>query len=183
VRPREFRLGGPDRPTPVRVRELQPRDEDGLPALFDTGEGWFVTATGQPAAPGDAQSLCYSLPQGAALEDKVLLVVEADGRIVGVVDAVPRYPGPQTCSVGLFLIHPAWRRRGLGRAVSDGLLAEPTGHGIGEVLASVAEGWEPGTAFLRTLGFLLGAARDAGTANRNRGPGERPVLHGRLVVS
>jgi GNAT superfamily N-acetyltransferase len=163
-----------------RVRELEPADEESVLALFAAAEDWFTAATGQPAAPGDVQSLLYALPEGAAFEDKVLLVVETDRRTVGVVDAVLRHPTAASCSVGMFLVHPAHRRQGLGRHAAAVLLGELAARGRTEVVAPVTEGRQPGRAFLAALGFALDAPGTAASANRDPGPAERPALPARL---
>jgi GNAT superfamily N-acetyltransferase len=178
---------------PIRIRDLEPSDEAALLALFEAAEDYFVAATGQPAGPGDVQSLYYALPDGAAFEDKALLVVTAGERVVGVIDAVPHHPHPTACAVGLFLLHPKDRRRGLGRRVAEALFAELVRLGVTEVGAGVPAGWAPGQAFLIALGFTLDEARMPSNANRNSGPGEgrviparkllwkRPIVHAGLV--
>ena len=170
-----------------RVRDLEPSDEDGALALFEASEDWFTAAFGQSAMPGDVQSLYYSLPEGAAFEDKALLVVEADDRIVGLVDAVREHPAAGVCTVGLFLVHPDCRRFGLGRSVAAALFEALVADGCTEVVASVAEGWQPGLKFLEALGFAREAAgeapREAAHANRNPGPGERPTVRARLRIA
>ena len=93
-------------PTAVRVRDLEPDDEDAVLDVFAAAEDWFVAETGQPSAPGDVQSSFYALPEGARLEDKVLLVIEADGEVVGYVDAVLRYPSSTSIGIGTFLVRP-----------------------------------------------------------------------------
>ncbi|WP_190158212.1 GNAT family N-acetyltransferase [Streptomyces litmocidini] len=172
----DLELGGRE----VRIRDLEPADEQDVLALFDAAEDWFTAATGGPAAPGDVQSLYYGLPEGAAFEDKALLVVTVDGRIVGVIDAVLRHPTAGACSLGLFLVHPAFRRQGLGRLVASALLRELAGQDCTHVAASVAEGWQPGTGFLADLGFSFEAPRIPTNTHRNPGPGERPVVPARL---
>ncbi|MFJ5273385.1 GNAT family N-acetyltransferase [Streptomyces sp. NPDC088358] len=163
-----------------RVRDLEPVDEKAVLALFDAAEDWFTATTGQPAAPGDIQSLYYALPEGAAFEDKALLVIEADRHVVGLIDAVLHHPTVSTCSLGMFLVHPAHRRCGLGRQVASALFGELAARGHTEVVASVAEGWQPGRAFLAALGFTLGTPGPATNTNRNLGPGERPIIPARL---
>jgi hypothetical protein len=78
-------------------------DEAALQALFAACEDYFLAATGLPSGPGDVQSMFYALPEGADPDDKRLLVVEADGEVVGLVDVVLRHPAQDTASVGLFL--------------------------------------------------------------------------------
>lgn len=163
-----------------QVRDLEAADEEDLLALFDAAEDWFTTATGQPAAPGDVQSLYYALPEGAAFDGKALLVFTADGRIVGVIDAVLRHPTKDTCSLGLFLVHPAYRRHDLDSLVASPLLRELAAQGCTYVAASVTEGRQPGLTLLDHLGFSFETPGTPAGANRNLGPDERPVVPARL---
>jgi GNAT superfamily N-acetyltransferase len=167
----------------LRVRDLEPDDEPDALGLFEACEDWFSHAFGQPAMPGDVQSLYYSLPDGAEFENKAILVIEAEGRIIGLIDAVREYPDRGACSVGLFLVRPDCRRFGLGRAVASALIGSLAADGCTEVIASVAEGWKPGLKFLDALGFASEAPREAAHANRNLGPGERPTVRARLRTS
>ncbi|WNM34463.1 GNAT family N-acetyltransferase [Streptomyces sp. Li-HN-5-11] len=164
----------------VVLREPVPGDEDGLLAVFEECEDWFVAATGLPSAPGDVQSLFYALPEGAGPDDKVLLVVERDGAVVGLVDTVRDHPEPGAVAVGLFLLAPRARGLGAGRAVAEALLARA--EGVTRVTASVPPGWEPGEHFARRLGFTLGepSAVGAEVGNRRAGPREVAVRRAEL---
>ncbi|MFG2355793.1 GNAT family N-acetyltransferase [Streptomyces sp. NPDC048521] len=155
----------------VLVRELGPADEGPLLTLFDECEDWFVAATGLPSGPGDVQSLFYALPEGADPDDKVLLVVERDGVVAGVVDAVRNHPEPGAVAVGLFLLAPWARGRGLGRAVAASLLARAEGASV--VTATVPPGWRSGEAFLRRLGFTLTSDAAPRPADADRRPNPR----------
>lgn len=166
----------------VRIRDLMPEDEAEVLALFDAAEEWFIAATGQPAAPGDVQSLYYTLPEGAQFDDKVLLVITASNRIVGVVDAVLHHPAAEDCAVGLFLIHPAWQHTGLGLLTANALFSDLAARGFSGVTASLTEGWEPGRAFLERLGFAFDPPRTPDAMNRNLGPAERSVIPARLEL-
>ncbi|MGW0413754.1 N-acetyltransferase family protein [Streptomyces collinus] len=166
----------------VRVREPGPADEGPLLTLFGECEDWFLAATGLPPGPGDVQSLFYALPKGARPEDKVLLVLERDGAVAGLVDAVRNHPEPGAVAVGLFLLAPWARGRGLGRALAESLLAR-----AGEVplvTATVPAGWRCGERFLEHLGFTLHAPSPTPPepGNRRPGPGEGSVRRAELRV-
>lgn len=164
------------------IRDLEPEDEAEVLALFDAAEDWFIAATMQPAAPAEVQSLYYSLPEGAQFDDKVLLVVTVEDSIAAVVDAVLRHPSASECCVGLFLVHPAYRRIGLGRLAASLLMAELAKRGYTAVTASLPDGWQPGRAFLEALGFEFGAPRRPDAMNRNLGPYEDIVVPARLEL-
>ncbi|MFF9396414.1 GNAT family N-acetyltransferase [Streptomyces griseoluteus] len=141
----------------VLLREPGPADEAALLRLFEECEDWFTAATGLPSAPGDVQSLYYALPEGADPGDKVLLLVERGGEVAGLVDAVRDWPEPGAVAVGLFLLAPWARARGLGRAVAQTLLER----GASRVTATVPAGWKAGERFLERLGFALEAPEGA----------------------
>ncbi|RAJ63169.1 RimJ/RimL family protein N-acetyltransferase [Streptomyces sp. PsTaAH-130] len=157
----------------VVVRELAPADEAPLIRLFEECEDWFLAATGLPSAPGDVQSLYYGLPEGAHPENKVLLVLERDGVVAGVVDAVREHPEPGAIAVGLFLLAPWARGRGLGHRLARSLLARAGDPPL--VTATVPPGWHPGERFLERLGFSLDPEPGPGSANRRQGPREAEV--------
>ena len=163
-------------PTAVTVRDLEPDDEAAVLAVFTAAEDWFLAETGQPSAPGDVQSSFYALPDGAAFEDKVLLVIEADGEVVGYVDAVLHHPHSTSIGIGTFLIRPEARRRGIGRAVAQALSAAAGKDGFTQISTHVAPGWEPGREFLDALGYEFSDARHPGPANRRPGPYDGPVI-------
>jgi GNAT superfamily N-acetyltransferase len=166
-----------------RVSDVLPSDEPGLLRLFEASEDYFVAATGLPAGPGDVQSLFYGLPEGADVRDKQILVVEApSGELVGLVDLVLHHPDPDACAVGLFLLRPDARRRGLGSALAAALLERAAEGGVQRVTATVPDGWEPGLAFLAARSFTLSDPEDVpgARANRNTGPREAAVRRAEL---
>lgn len=169
---------------PVTLRDLRPADEDGVLAVFTACEDWFTAATGQPSASGDVQSSFYSLPEGADLDDKALLVIDAGSEIIGFIDAVRRYPHVAAVSIGTFLIHPDFRRLGIGRAVSEALFSAAREAGFAQINTHVVEGWMPGRKFLAALGFTFSAPRrPSGSINRNLAPGEdRSVIPALIAI-
>lgn len=170
----------------VRIRAFEPADEQGVIHLFRDCVDWFEAATGGPSASGDVQSLFYSLPDGASPAGKHVLVIAGAGdEVIGLVEAVTGHPGPDGCAVGMFLIGPSHRRRGLGRAAAQALLDQAAGTGIATVTATNAVGWSAGAEFLHELGFTLEknpVERGDMVGNRSVGPSEKPVVRARLSL-
>ncbi|MCX4880482.1 MULTISPECIES: GNAT family N-acetyltransferase [unclassified Streptomyces] len=170
----------------MTVRELRPKDEPGVTALFASCEDYFVAATGSPALPGDVQSLYYALPDGADFDQKRLLVMCRGERIVGLVDVVDRHPDAGSCSVGMFLVAPQARREGLGASVAGRLIEEAAGRGMRTVAATCPGQWEPGLGFLRSLGFEVRvpqAPEGETLGNRTRQAGETGLCTARLRLA
>ncbi|MDQ1049649.1 GNAT family N-acetyltransferase [Streptomyces sp. V4I2] len=150
----QFRDAGPD---PLTVRPMRPEDESDVARVLGDCDDYLVAATGSPALPADVQSLYYALPDGADFEQKHLLVVCDRATVVGVVDAVAGHPDSGTCAVGMFLLTPGTRRKGVGTRAAQRLLQEAAARGMRRVTATCPQGWAPGLAFLRSLGFELHA--------------------------
>jgi GNAT superfamily N-acetyltransferase len=175
------------RPRPgIGLREFEPADEPAVQEMFAAAADYFTAATGGPPAPGDVQSLFYALPADADLgpDAKRVLVIERDGRPVGVVDLVLGHPTAAGCAVGLFLLHPDHRRQRIGADVARALIAHAGRSGITLVTATTPVDWPPGAAFLEHLGFAVEPAEQARhqRGNRNLGPAERPVRRARLQL-
>lgn len=167
----------PTRDGTVTVREqIEPEDERAVLDLFASCADYFEAATGGPSAPGDVQSLFYALPEGASPDDKRLFLVLDGEHVIGLVDAVVGYPDARSVAVGLFLVHPGHRRRGVGAAVARHLMAHAADGGVDRVTATVAEELEPGESFLRSLDFEIAPRPAPPTGNRVVHRAERPVL-------
>lgn len=139
----------------LTLRDFTPADEPEVLRLFADCDDWFQAATGHPSGPGDVQSLFYALPEGAAFEQKHLLVAEAQG-MIGFVDLVVDHPEPNQASVGFFLVPKDLRRWGIGSEMVRALLAKFP-HVV-QVHVALSE-FKPGNEFLKAMGFTLNGQR------------------------
>lgn len=139
----------------LTLREFSPADEAGVLALFADCDDWFQAATGHPSGPGDVQSLFYALPEGASFEQKHLLVAQAEG-MIGFVDLVLHHPAPGEASIGFFLVPKDLRRWGIGREMARALAKRFPD--VTRVHVRL-DGFEPGSEFLKALGFVLNGQR------------------------
>ncbi|MFE7612322.1 GNAT family N-acetyltransferase [Streptomyces celluloflavus] len=170
-----FTIRAPGR---LAVRPLRPEDEVGVAQLSAACDDYFVAATGSTALTADGQSMHYSLPDGADFYQKHLLVLMREDTPVGLVDAVEGHPEPTTCSVGLFLLDPQARGKGLGTRAAQHLLREAEARGTRHVTATCPRSWARGIAFLEQLGFAVSQPEpqsSTAVGNRLRRPTERQL--------
>jgi GNAT superfamily N-acetyltransferase len=92
---------------------------DALQDLLERCSDYMTLEDGAPARPEAAADLLDALPPGRAQEHKhVLGLTRAAGApLVAVIDAVRGFPEPRDWFVGLVLVAPAERRRGLGASI------------------------------------------------------------------
>jgi ribosomal protein S18 acetylase RimI-like enzyme len=95
------------------------------------------------------------LPEGKSnYDDKFVLGVSGTGEALdGVVDIIRDEPVAGEWNVGLFLLAPDVRRRGLGTALWREVRKWARERGARLIRAGVAEWNEPGVSFVRSLGL------------------------------
>ncbi len=86
-----------------------------------------------------------------------LLVAEADGRLGGAVQlhSAESANGAHRAEVAKLLVHPAWRRRGVARALMTGLEAEARRAGKSLLVLDTREG-DPSNELYSALGYVPG---------------------------
>ncbi len=139
----------------LTLRDFTPADEPEVLRLFADCDDWFEAATGHPSGPGDVQGLFYALPEGAAFEQKHLLVAEAEG-MIGFVDLVVDHPEPGHASVGFFLVPKDLRRWGIGSEMARALRERFPA--VTRVHAGLSD-FKPGNEFLKAMGFVPNGQR------------------------
>ena len=117
-----LRLGG------LVATRIERGDESGRAALQDLLErcaDYMTLEDGAPARPEAASDLLEALPPGRSHEQKLVLgLARGDGGpLVAVIDVVRDFPDAKDWFVGLVLIDPAERGRGIGAAVMGDLEA------------------------------------------------------------
>ena len=151
----------PDVPLMEGLAELLPEweiapvtedDSDAVLALLERCSDFF----GLSGAPDTAESLRQAmteLPPRCTLEQKHYAVLWKDGAPWMALDLVEGYPRPRTVFVGLFVMDPALRRQGVGRAVITALLRAARGAGFDRVRLACLLDNPGGHAFWQAMGF------------------------------
>jgi GNAT superfamily N-acetyltransferase len=112
--------------------------------------------SGEPPSSSAAQSLFTECPPGRSSEDKLVIgVTVGDGSLVGVLDVLRGYPQKECWWVGLLLLDPSWRNRGLGRQIYQSFERWLGQLGVKYILLGVIEANENAYRFWQSLGFEL----------------------------
>lgn len=99
------------------VRSLTFKDKNILQALCEKCADYFELAEGLPVGKINAGNLFTDLPPGKNLDDKFLLGILYQEEFVGLLEIVRNYPVEKEWIIGLFIIDPKYRRRGVGMEV------------------------------------------------------------------
>jgi GNAT superfamily N-acetyltransferase len=136
-----FDLGG------VVVSEIGFDYLDEVQALLERCADDEEMVTGKPVEPEDSVELLTVVPSGKDIQDKhVMGIFYQHEGLIGVLDAVQDYPNPEEWFIGLLLLDPHERRRGIGEQVL-------------RAFESWARGWGARAIQLGVLETNLGAVR------------------------
>ncbi|WP_274585706.1 GNAT family N-acetyltransferase [Neisseria leonii] len=104
------------------IRSLTVHDADLVQTLYGQTPDYFLNISGRPAEPDSARENLTQFPPGI-IGAPILLGAFEGGRLVGILIAVVGYPTAPTAHIGLLLVHPDSRGRGVGRALHEAYLA------------------------------------------------------------
>lgn len=99
-----------------RAAYLWPSDAAQIQALLERSADYSELVTGAPPGPSDGLSLLQDCPEGKTTDDKMVIGLFTDqDTLIGVLDAIRDYPNPRVWWLGLLLIAPDCRGKGLGQ--------------------------------------------------------------------
>jgi GNAT superfamily N-acetyltransferase len=135
---------------------LPGRDTAALQALLEACADFSVLVEGQPPGATAAQEAFEEMPPGKAPDDKFLIgLFDAAGDLVGVLDAIRDYPEPGEWFIGLLLLRPDQRGRGLGQRIYGAFEAWAAASGARSIGLGVVETNERAYRFWQRMGFGL----------------------------
>lgn len=100
----------------LRLLHGEPDEMAALQRVLEAAPAYAERVTGAPPGRADAQSTYSVLPPGKGYEDKFVLGIEHDNRMVGCADLIRGYPDDDVALLGLLLIAEPFERRGIGAA-------------------------------------------------------------------
>ncbi len=155
-------------------RLLEPEDGRALQALLERCADYFELTCGVPPGPAEAQSTFTVLPEGKGYDDKFLIGIfkgsgqggsgqndsshkhsgeKGCGELVGVLDVIRDHPHPAEWCLGLMLLDPCERGRGLGEHLYQAFECWVAEQGGCSVRLGVVEQNERAHRFWLRMGF------------------------------
>jgi GNAT superfamily N-acetyltransferase len=138
-------------------RLLQSQDELVLQELCQACSDYFEITSTVPAGAVAAKNILTALPENKGYEDKLIVGIfdKSTDILVGVLDFIKHYPIQGVGMLGLLLLHPQHRSRGLGGQIYRTLenwWASQNGH---TMRIGVVEQNQAALIFWHQLGFEL----------------------------
>ena len=99
---------------PYQVRRLTGADAAEIQDLYVRCTAFVELVEGRPPASHDGLDLLHAKPPGVSDEDKLVFGLFDAGRMIGALDVLRGYPEPDIWYLGLLMLSPETRNRGLG---------------------------------------------------------------------
>lgn len=136
------------------ARRLEPNEAEVLQRLYEQCADYADLVDGHPPSPFAAREEFLAVPEGKTLQDKFMFgLFDARNILVGLIEAIRHYPDDQTWWVGLMMLAPQQRGKGVGSEFYRGFEHWVLGHGAQQVMLSVVEENEQGFSFWKKIGF------------------------------
>lgn len=101
------------------VKSLEISDADILQQLYEKCADYNYLMEGQPPSPTAALDEFSAIPEGKSLQDKYMLgIFDSQDRLIGLIEGIQNYPENRIWWVGLIMLAPANRCRGLLRPLA-----------------------------------------------------------------
>jgi GNAT superfamily N-acetyltransferase len=104
-------------PPGITLRLMDETNGECLTPLCEACAEFFLETTGLPPGPAEVQSWFIAVPPHGDYARKRIWGVFEEEVVIGAIDASFGHPDDETFWIGLFLLHPAVRGRGLGPAI------------------------------------------------------------------
>lgn len=152
-------------PNGLEALTLTPDDGPALQELLERCDDYSRLAFGMPTGAADAQSQFLEGLQYVPEERKHLMGCRIDGRLVAAADLLEGHPDAGTAALGLLVVDPEWRGRGLGTGILLGLGERLAGRGVKRMRVDchVAENTRA-VSLLQRLGFAESSREEISVA-------------------
>ena len=136
------------------VRHLESEDCDNIQSLCENCSDYFELVTGLPPGPSEGQKLFFSLPPGCDLSDKIVAgIFDRNENLFGLMDVIRDYPQAGVWHIGLMLLHPEKRGKGLGWEIYKSFEKWAGNSGANTIRLGVSEQNEGALKFWSRAGF------------------------------
>ena len=136
------------------VVRLTLADAGRLQRLYERCDDYHLAHEGTPTRSSAGEEELTSLPPGRSADDKFPFGIEsADRELLGYIELFRNYPAEGDWWIGLLMLDPAVRRRGLGGEVFRNASAWAAANGARSIMLAVLESDPDAQRFWQRQGF------------------------------
>ncbi|EDX83292.1 acetyltransferase, GNAT family [Synechococcus sp. PCC 7335] len=124
-----------------------------LQSLYEQCTEFALLTDGQSPPSTAARDEFEALPDGKTTQDKYIFGLFDKNDLIGMIESIRHYPDNQTWWLGLMMLSPEQRGKGLGSELYQAFETWVTAQEIKQVSLSVVEANKLGLQFWKSLGF------------------------------
>ena len=140
-------------PLGLTAKKLAPSDETAITSFCQQCSAFFTLVAGEAHAADTARQLLEARPRSVDVTRKQVIGFERGGQLIAIVDLLEGYPHEANWYVGLLLLSPEERARGIGTAIWNATETWIRGEGGSHARLIVQEQNPDAVRFWRTVGF------------------------------
>ncbi len=124
--------------------------------MLEACTDFFTFQDNKPVNDQAALELCNALPDGVDPDQKVILGIYTtqEHRLVGVFDLIKAYHNPESLSLGLMVLEPASRNKGIGPLAYKRLEEWALNEHMVRIRLGVISTNEKGLSFWKSVGYI-----------------------------
>jgi GNAT superfamily N-acetyltransferase len=139
-----------------RTRLIKVADQVELQSLLERCADYSLLVTGSSPKPSAAVSLLADCPLGKTLIDKsVIGIFDEEQVLIGVLDVIRDYPTQDDWWLGLLLLDPSQRKKGLGKRIYQAFEHWVGQQGARRIYLGVVEENQKAYRFWQRMGFEI----------------------------
>jgi len=147
-----FQIDDPD----YHVSKLEQEHCASLQKLFERCADYALIVEGESVSPTAAQETFQDVPPGRSTDDKFVYGLwDRQGNIVGLLEGLRHYPDETVWWIGLLILAPEVRGRGLGRTLEQGFCEYVRAQNGTAIMLGVVEENRAAYRFWQGQGFAL----------------------------
>lgn len=135
------------------ISQLSRQNNDIVEELCNKCSDYFMLSGGALPSKDDGSALFTDLPPNKSLEDKFLFGVYKFNKLIGIIDIIKDFPAISEWTIGLLLIEPEERGKGLGIMIHDALVNWARHLGAKKFSIGVIEDNDRAFRFWSNLGY------------------------------
>jgi GNAT superfamily N-acetyltransferase len=139
-----------------KINYLGSKNKSALQQLLERCSDYSLLVTGESPKPTAARMLLADVPPGVAPRSKLVIGIFDQDKLIGVLDCVRDYPSSNDWWLGLLLIDPAFRGRGLGGMVYRDFEKWIKQQGANRIFLGVIKANQKAFQFWLAMNFLVG---------------------------
>ncbi len=136
------------------IKRLSSKDIPVIQTIFEKCEDYLLLVDGCEVNQNTGKNEYFSLPPGKTENDKAVIgIFDENNEVISYIDSIKDYPEKDSYWIGLFLVDPLQRSKGIGKKIISDFLIYIKNEGARYVKLGVVEENEKAYKFWKKIGF------------------------------